>query len=288
MDDMDETGTPGGGAVRSRRRGGLGLWLAGGWLVLLAVVAVSVGLLPLAAPDAPVGGPNVPPFTAFPEVLGTDGIGRSVLSRLAHGARISLAVSFGATLLAAVGGTLLGVLAAYLRGFAEAVIGVLLDATLAFPPLLLLLALAAVVRPGIWTLVASLGLLFVPPFARLAKATALGRLGREYVVAAQALGAGHGRLLFRELLPGCVPPVASYAVVMAALMIMMEGALSFLGVGIPPPAPSWGAMIASGKDFLAMAPQLVLVPCAAMFLTVLSLNTVGERLRARVDQGVPR
>ncbi|QFY11999.1 ABC transporter permease subunit [Nonomuraea phyllanthi] len=272
-----------GAAARRRRRPGPALWLAGSWLVLLALLALGAGVLPLAAPDAPVGGPNLPPFTAYPEVLGTDGIGRSVLSRLVHGARISLAVSLGATSLAAVAGGLLGVLAAYLRGVAESAIGVLLDAILAFPPLLLLLALAAVVRPGVWTLVASLGLLFVPPFARLAKAAALSRLNREYVDAARALGAGHGRLLFRELLPGCVAPVASYAVVMAALMIMMEGALSFLGVGIPPPAPSWGAMIAAGKDFLAIAPQLVLVPCAAMFLTVLSFNTVGERLRARVD-----
>ncbi|MFC5819507.1 ABC transporter permease [Nonomuraea harbinensis] len=267
------------------RRGGTALWLASGWLGLLGLLALGVGLLPLPAPDAPVGGPNLPPFASFPEILGTDGIGRSVLSRLIHGARISLTVSIGATLLAAVLGGLLGVLAAYLRGFAESVIGVVLDAILAFPPLLLLLALAAVVRPGVGTLVASLGLLFVPPFARLAKAAALARLNREYVVAAEALGAGHGRLLFRELMPGCVPPVASYAVVMAALMIMVEGALSFLGVGIPPPAPSWGAMIAAGKDFLAMSPQLVLVPCAAMFLTVLSFNTVGEHLRARVDPG---
>lgn len=264
---------------------GAGFWLACGWLGLLGLVALGVGVLPLPAPDTPVGAPNLPPFSAFPEVLGTDGIGRSVLSRLAHGARISLTVSLGATLVAAVVGGLLGVLAAYLRGVAESVIGVLLDAILAFPPLLLLLALAAVVRPGAGTLVVSLGLLFVPPFARLAKAAALSRLNREYVLAAEAPGAGHGRLIFRELLPGCVPPVASYAVVMAALMIMVEGALSFLGVGIPPPAPSWGAMIAAGKDFLALSPQLVLVPCAAMFLTVLSFNTVGERLRERVDPG---
>ncbi|MFG1943930.1 ABC transporter permease [Nonomuraea sp. NPDC048826] len=267
------------------RRRSIAPWPASGWLGLLGLLALGVHLLPLAAPDAPVGAPNLPPFAAFPEFLGTDGIGRSVLSRLVHGARISLTVSIGATLLATVVGGLLGVLAAYLRGVAESVIGVLLDAVLAFPPLLLLLALAAVVRPGVGTLVASLGLLFVPPFARLAKAAALARLNREYVVAAEALGAGHGRLLFRELLPGCVPPVASYAVVMAALMIMVEGALSFLGVGIPPPAPSWGAMIAAGKDFLAPEPQLVLVPCAAMFLTVLSFNTVGERLRERVDPG---
>jgi peptide/nickel transport system permease protein len=266
-------------APRQKRRGAA-FWLATGWLGLLALLALFVELLPLAAPDAPAGAPNLPPFAAFPEFLGTDGIGRSVLSRLVHGARISLTVSIGATLLAAVAGGLLGVLAAYLRGPAESAIGVLLDTVLAFPPLLLLLALAAVVRPGVGTLVASLGLLFVPPFARLAKAAALSRLSREYFTAARALGAGHGRLLFRELLPGCVAPVASYAVVMAALMIMVEGALSFLGVGIPPPAPSWGAMIAAGKDFLAVAPQLVLVPCAAMFLTVLSFNTAGERLRA--------
>lgn len=264
----------------ARRRWPVSFWLAAGWVGLLALLALVADLLPLPAYDAPAGPPGQPPFTAYPEILGTDSIGRSVLSRLIHGARISLLVSIGATLVACTIGGLLGLLSAYLRGAAEEVIGVVMDTILAFPPLLLLLALAAVVSPGVGTLVASLGLLFVPPFARLARANALGQLSRVYVLAARAMGAGHGRLLFRELLPNCVLPVASYGVVMMALMIVIEGSLSFLGVGIPPPAPSWGAMIAQGKDYLYTAPAMVLVPCVVMFLTVLSFNTMGERLRA--------
>lgn len=257
-------------------------WLAVGWLGLLALLALTADVLPIAAYDAPVGPPARPPFSAFPEFLGTDGIGRSVLSRLVHGTQISLLVGLGATATACVLGSLLGLVSAYRRGAVEEVVGVVTDTILAFPPLLLLLALAAVARPGVGTLVVSLGLLFVPPFVRIARATALSQLGRTYVLAARAMGAGHGRLLARELLPNTVPPVASYAVVMMALMIVVEGSLSFLGVGIPPPAPSWGAMIAEGKDFLYTAPYLVLVPCVVIFLTVLSFNTVGERLRARL------
>lgn len=269
--------------ARESRSRGVALWCALGWLGLLAVLAVVVDVLPLPAYDAPAGDAATPAFQTFPEFLGTDGVGRSVLSRLVHGARISLTVSVGATLIAGVVGGLIGMLAAYWRGAVEAVADVLIDTMLAFPPLLLLLALAAVVRPGVTTLTVSLGVLFVPPFARLAKATTRAQLSREYVVAARAMGAGHGRLLFRELLPNCLPPIAAYGVVVMALVIVIEGALSFLGVGVPPPSPSWGAMIAGGKDALYDAPSLVLVPCAAMFLTVLALNAIGERLRTRFE-----
>jgi peptide/nickel transport system permease protein len=255
------------------------------WLAVVGAAALLADLLPIAAFDAPVGPPSQQPFAGGVELLGTDSIGRSVLSRLVFGARISIAVGLGSVLLAAVLGGLLGLLAAYLGGAVASVIGVVTDAMLAFPPLLLLLAIAAVVRPGVGTLVVSLGLLAVPAFTRLAKANALSQLGREYLLAARAMGAGHGRLLFRELLPNCVPAIASYGVVMTATMIVIEGALSFLGVGIPPPAPSWGAMIATGKDYLYLAPWLVLVPCVVMFATILALNVVGERLRARFDHG---
>lgn len=267
-------------------RGGSGstvFWFAAGWLALLVVVAAVAGLLPLAPYDRPVGPPNRAPSLASWEFLGTDRIGRSVLSRIIHGARISLLVGVIATATAAVAGGLAGLLAAYYRGWVEWLVGVLTDTFLAFPPLLLLLALAAMVRPSAWTLAPAIGLVLMPAFARLTKANALAQMNAEYVLAARALGARAGRVLFREILPNCVMAVLSYAVVMLAMVIVVEGALSFLGVGVPPPAPSWGALIADGKDELYVHPHLVLVPCAVMVLTIYCLNVLGDRLRRRFD-----
>ncbi|MGI5326939.1 ABC transporter permease [Actinomadura nitritigenes] len=258
-------------------------WLAAAWLVLLVVVAVLAGLLPFAPYDKPVGVPGRPPSLTSAEFLGTDRIGRSILSRVVYGARISLLVGAIATVTGAVVGGLAGLLAAYYRGWVEWVVGVLSDTFLAFPPLLLLLALAAMVRPSAWTLAPAIGLVLIPAFARLAKANALAQMNEEYVLAARAMGARAGRVLFREILPNCIMAVVSYAVVMLAMVIVIEGSLSFLGVGVPPPTPSWGALIADGKDELYVHPHLVLVPCAVMVLTIYCLNVVGDRLRRRFD-----
>lgn len=261
------------------------LWAAAGWLALLVVAALAADLLPLAPYDRAVGPPNRPPTLTSWEFLGTDGIGRSVLSRTVYGARISLLVGVIATATAAVAGGLAGLLAAYYRGWVEWLVGVLTDTFLAFPPLLLLLALAAMVRPSAWTLAPAIGLVLMPAFARLTRANALAQLNAEYVLAARAMGARAGRVLFREILPNCLMAVLSYAVVMLAMVIVVEGALSFLGVGVPPPAPSWGALIAAGKDELYTHPHLVLVPCAVMVSTIYCLNVLGDRLRRRFDPG---
>ncbi|WP_214400887.1 ABC transporter permease [Pseudonocardia lacus] len=261
------------------------LWLALGWLGLVVLLALTADLLPLPAPDEPVGAPSLAPFAPDGPLLGTDPIGRSVASRLVHGARLSLLVGLSATLIAAVVGTALGLCAAYLRGAAERVIALVTDSLLAFPPLLVLLALAAVVRPGLTTLAVSLGLLFVPAFTRLSKALAVVEMGREYVLAARVLGASGPRMLTRELLPVCLAPVAAYAVVVLATIMVIEGSLSFLGVGIPPPAASWGSMIAGGKDFLFDAPYLIALPCLAIFATVFALNTAGDWFRGLTARG---
>jgi peptide/nickel transport system permease protein len=264
------------------------LWLALGWLGLVAVLAVTADVLPLPAPDEPVGPPSLPPLDPGGPLLGTDPIGRSVAARLVHGARLSLLVSVGATVIAAVLGTALGLVAAYARGWVQRVIALLTDATLAFPPLLVLLALAAVVRPGLTTLSVSLGILFVPAFTRLAKALATVEMGKEYLLAARVVGATPLRMLTRELLPSCAAPVAAYAVVVMATIMVIEGSLSFLGVGIPPPAASWGSMIAGGKDWLFDAPYLIASPCVAIFATVFALNTAGDRARQWAAEGGAR
>lgn len=268
-----------------RRRIDLLFWVGACWLVLVVALALLSPLLPLASVGAIVGGPAEPPSLTWPEPLGTDSIGRSVLSRVIVGGRVSLLVGAAATALGAVIGGLLGLLAAHVRGKVEAVVDVLTDTVLAFPPLLLLLALAAVVRPSVWTLTVGLGLLTIPAFTRLMKANALATSSREFVLAAKALGASSGRLVFREILPNTVAAVLAFSVVQMAVLIVAEGSLSFLGLGVPSPTPSWGGMIAAGRDRLGSAPALVFVPGMFFVLTVYSLNTVGERLRMRFDKG---
>ncbi|WP_328396325.1 ABC transporter permease [Nocardia sp. NBC_00416] len=272
-------------AARPVSKRSLSVYPALVWLSVLIFGAVFVSLLPLPDPTAPVGPPSLPPFGPDGPLLGTDSVGRSVAARLVHGAQISLLVSVGATAIACVVGTALGLWAAYRRGRVERGIALLTDTLMAFPPLLVLLALAVVVTPGIATLVTALGILFVPPFLRIAKAAALAEMGKEYILAARILGATHFRVMTRDLLPNCLPALASYAVVVMANMIVIEGSLSFLGVGIPPPAPSWGSMIAAGKDNLTETPFLIALPCLAIFATVYSLNSLGDRVRTRLTAG---
>lgn len=260
------------------------LWLASLWLAVVAFMAIFADLLPLADVAVPVGDPALTP-SWHGTLLGTDDLGRSILARLAFGGRISLAVGLLATLIALVVGCLLGLLAAYFKGVVGAVVDVLANTVLAIPPLVFLLAIASAVQPSLPTLVLSLALLITPTFARLAKANALAVMEREHVLAAIALGARHRRLLFREILPNLMPPVLAYAVVVTAAMIVAEGSLSFLGLGVPPPAPSWGEMIADAQSDMARHAWPVFAPCIAIFLTVFALNIVGDRLQRRFALG---
>jgi peptide/nickel transport system permease protein len=264
---------------RGRRLPPIMFWLASLWLAIVGIVAIFADVLPLANVATPVGDPALGP--SWSELLGTDDLGRSMLARLAFGGRISLAVGLLATLIGLVAGCLLGLLAAYFKGAVGAVVDILGNTVLAIPPLVFLLAIAAAVQPSLPTLVISLAVLITPTFARLAKANALVVMSRESVLAATALGAGHRRLLFREILPNLLPPILAYAVIVTATMIVAEGSLSFLGLGVPPPAPSWGEMIADAQSDMARHPWPVFAPCIAIFLTVFALNIVGDRLQQR-------
>jgi peptide/nickel transport system permease protein len=176
-------------------------------------------------------------------------------------------------------GSILGLLAAYFRGWVEAIVAIFTDTILAFPAVILLLAIASALRPNLLTLMVSLGVLAIPGLIRLVKANSLQALGQEYVVAARAIGASTSRIMFREVLPNATLPLLSYAVLVAAVLMVAEGSLSFLGLGIPAPSPSWGGMIAAGRTDLGLAPQLVLIPSAVLFITVFSMNTIGDGLR---------
>lgn len=274
-------------ARRRMRRGILSsalLWVALAWITVMIGAALLADLLPLASYEQRIGTPRTPPGLTWPEFLGTDQLGRSVLSRVIFGARVSLAVGLVAVTAAALVGGLLGVLAGYLRGWPDKVIGLLLDSMLAFPPLVLLLAITAIQSQSFLTLTLALSLLSVPGFARLVRANTLSLSKREFVDAARLLGSSPRRVLLREVLPNVVLPVLSYGVLVLAGLIVAEGSLSFLGLGIPAPRPSWGGMIASGRPMLSSSPWLTFVPAIALFLTVLSINVIGDHARRLTDK----
>jgi peptide/nickel transport system permease protein len=276
---------PGRRPSTSIRAGRVLFWLACSWLLLLVIVAAGAALLPLRPYDVPVTGlpPRTAPLSGTAELLGTDGLGRSMASRLVYGARQSLLVGGGAVAVSMLVGLVLGVVAGYLRGTADAVLRVLLDAQLSIPPLVLLLAVSATGRRTVWTVAIGLALVGIPTFARLARAQTLAVVNLDYVVAARAMGAGHLRVIIRELLPGVVMALLTYAFLHMGLVIVAEGSLSFLGLGIPPPSPSWGGMVSDGRRYLATEPFLVFVPAACLVLTVLSFTLIGDRVRRLLD-----
>jgi len=267
---------------RRRRRPG-GLFIAAiGWIALIGLAAALAGLLPILSPtDMDMLGRRAPPSAQH--LLGTDQLGRDMLSRLIYGARFSLTVGLLAPAIAIVIGGGLGMLAGYFRGRFETLVVGGVDVLLAFPPLVLALAVTAYLGQSITNLTLVLGVLGIPAFTRVARAVTLSLTEREFVVAARALGATHTRILLRELLPNVLLPLMAFFLLGVAVTIVVESALSFLGLGVPPPAPSWGSMIGEGRESLDLAPWLAFLPALVMFATVLAFNVVGDTLRALTD-----
>ncbi|MGW0173609.1 ABC transporter permease [Rhodococcus sp. NPDC003322] len=268
-----------------RKRRPVLVYLSVTWLVVLILAAVFADVLPLASYATPVGAPRLSPqFGSLDLLLGTDTLGRSMLSRIIYGARVSLVVGTVAGLLGFVIGSLFGLLAGYFGRRLDGVVTLIADAMLAFPPLILLLALSSILTPSVQTLLLGLTLLVIPSFIRLARVNTMAWSSREFVRAARNMGAGNGRILFREILPNVIAPLAAYLPIIMAALIVAEGSLSFLGLGIPPPQPSWGGMISDGKDAIATSPHLVFVPALVIFFTVFALNHVGDHLRTKFDR----
>ncbi len=269
--------------ARRRRRLGLFFWLPAGWLVLVSGLAISADRLPLPDRDEmDFVELAVPPWDSESHLLGTDTQGRDILARVIYGARVSLTVGLLAPAIGMTLGLVIGILAGYYRGRIESAITIGLDTILALPGLVVLLLASAIFGGSLTVVTVSLGLLLIPAFARVSRANTLAFAQREFVTAAKAMGARDVRIMALELLPNVVLPVAAYALVVVAFAIVVEGALSFLGLSVPSPTPSWGGMIAEGREHLGETPHISFIPAAVMFLTVLSFNLVGDRLRSRL------
>jgi peptide/nickel transport system permease protein len=268
--------------LRKGRRLGVLFWAAVVWVIFIFAVAIFAGLLPIPDPTTMDMLERRQPFS-LQHWLGTDGLGRDELSRLIYGARISLTVGLCAPVIGLTLGGALGMLAGYFRGRFESTVVGSMDVLLAFPPLILVLAIIAFLGQSIFNLTLILGVLSIPASMRVARAATLTLTRREFVIAAEALGASHARILLRELLPNVMLPLFAFFLLGVAVIIVVEGALSFLGLGVPPPISSWGSMIGEGRESLDIAPRLAFLPAAAMFLTVLSFNLVGDALRALTD-----
>jgi peptide/nickel transport system permease protein len=274
----DVVGSP----VKQTRRLGPLFWAAIVWMVAVVAAAAFADLLPLPSPTDMDMLERRAPVSAL-HWLGTDSLGRDELARLIYGARVSLIVGVCAPVIGITIGGALGMLAGYFRGRFETLVVGSMDVLLAFPPLVFALAVTAYLGQSILNLTCILGVLGIPAFMRVARAATLGLARREFVVAAQALGATHARILLRELLPNVILPLFAFFLLGVAVTIVVEGALSFLGLGVPPPTASWGGMIGEGRESLEIAPRLAFFPALALFLTVLSFNLVGDTLRALTD-----
>ncbi len=258
-------------------------------LLVLSLLTAGALFAPLLAPSPPAAQSleNGLAAPALDHPLGRDRLGRDQLSRVLYGARVSLGIGLGTVALSLMLGVLLGCAAGYLGGPVDFFIMRLVDVLLAFPGLLLAIALAAVLGPGAGNVVLALGLTAWTSYARLARGEVLSLLRREHVLAAEAMGLGPARVVARHLLPLLAAPLLVQASFGVAGAIVAESSLSFLGLGVQAPSPSWGSMLNDGRSFLLVAPHLTIFPGLAILFTVLGLNSLGDALRDRLDVRFP-
>ncbi len=259
---------------------------------LALVGLLIVGVLALAAAAAPVLAPADPARQVLEDKrtlpggkywLGADEFGRDIASRLIYGSRVALAVGVVSVLIALALGTLLGTVAGYLGGPVDETIMRALDVLLAFPYLLLAIAIVSALGPGLANTILAVGIWATPGFARVVRGSVLSVKEQEYVAAARAIGASTARIVARHVLPNCISILIVYSALYMASAILLEAALSFLGLGVQPPTPSWGLMVSTGRDALVIAPHIATFPGLAIAFAVLGFNLLGDGLRDALD-----
>uniref|UniRef100_UPI003854B24B ABC transporter permease n=2 Tax=unclassified Paenochrobactrum TaxID=2639760 RepID=UPI003854B24B len=236
----------------------------------------------------------LPSFAGGPEgyLLGTDQLGRDILSRIIYGARMTLLISVAAVAFSCIIGTCVGMIAGYNGGRTDAVVLRLIDMQLAFPVVLLVIAVVAVLGPSVPTLILVLGISGWPQFARIIRAAVISVRGQEYIEAARAIGANPVRIIFRHIGPNVLSATIVFATFELSRMILMEATLSFLGLGVQPPTPTWGGMISEGQKYISISWPASVFPGIAIAVTILSINMLGDVLRdaldPRLSKGEPR
>ncbi|WP_455384224.1 ABC transporter permease [Acidihalobacter prosperus] len=259
-------------------------------IATIAVVTLGAIFAPLIAPYSPnfqfadglsdMGGP-LPPDQKF--VLGTDLLGRDLLSRVIYGARTSLIVGIAANLVAVFIGTALGLIAGFMRGAVGNAIMRFTDLMLAFPALILAIALAAILHPSLWIVILVIALVNWTWVCRVIYTQTIALTEREYIEAVRSLGAGPLRIVVRHLIPHLVPTIIVWGTLGIATAVQLEATLSYLGVGVQPPTPSWGNIIFENQNYFTTAPWLVLIPGVSIIVLALSFNVLGDALRELVD-----
>jgi peptide/nickel transport system permease protein len=267
------------------------LRLIAGWNgrvgLFIIVVVMLVGVLaPVVNPydprtDSDLANARLAPSWEHP--FGTDRLGRDVLQRIVHGTRISLIIGFVVVFVSGSIGTTLGLIAGYSSGWVDSLIMRLLDVLLAFPAILLAISIVAVRGPGLTNTILAVAIVGIPGYARVVRSMVLSLRERDYVDAARMIGAGDGRIMFGHILPNSVTPIIVQATLGVGGAIIFAAALGFLGLGVQPPTPEWGVMIADGLPFLRQQPNLVFFPGMAIMITVLGFNLLGDGLRDALD-----
>jgi len=238
--------------------------------------------------DATLKAPSLQPIGGHVFVLGTDPVGRDVLSRLIHGTRLSLVIGLVSVGLSLTGGVLLGLCAGFFRGGIEFTIMRLMDIMLALPSLLLAVAVVAILGPGLANAMYAIAIVMLPHFVRLTRAAVIGELAKDYVNASRIAGAGTARLMFDTVLPNCAAPLIVQGTLGFSTAILDAAALGFLGLGAQPPTPEWGSMLASALEFIQSAWWVVTLPGLAILISVLAFNLMGDGLRDALDPRLKR